>query len=99
MKKLKEPEEPLTRFINIARKLFAKTGPVLFQLPPRWKSNPKRFEAFAQVLKKRKGYQFVFEFRDNSWFTKEIKEILKKYKLGFCVYRMPEFTSPIWKTS
>src|SRR4051794_9581746 len=37
MKKLKEPEEPLARLFERADLLGPKLGPVLYQLPPRWR--------------------------------------------------------------
>src|SRR3954462_2984458 len=42
MKKLKEPEEPLTRFFTRAKRLERTFGPVLYQLPPRWEINLAR---------------------------------------------------------
>lgn len=34
IKKLKEPQEPVTRFMKHARHLGSKLGPILIQLPP-----------------------------------------------------------------
>ena len=42
MKKLKDPQEPLARLFERARLLGPKLGPILYQLPPRW-----RFDAGA----------------------------------------------------
>src|SRR5215210_5128802 len=40
MKKLKEPQEQLTAFLEKARLLGPKLGPVLYQLPPHWRFDP-----------------------------------------------------------
>jgi uncharacterized protein YecE (DUF72 family) len=64
-KKLKEPEEPLKLFFDRAQRLGDRLGPVLYQLPPRWKLNLPRFEAFLAALPR--GYDHVVEFRDQSW--------------------------------
>jgi uncharacterized protein YecE (DUF72 family) len=37
MKKLKDPREPVNRFMASINVLGKKLGPVLFQLPPKWK--------------------------------------------------------------
>ena len=44
LKKLKDPEDPLRRFFERAGHLGATLGPVLYQLPPRWRFNGPRLE-------------------------------------------------------
>ena len=39
MKKLKDPEDPLARFLDHARQLGPQLGPILYQLPSRWPIN------------------------------------------------------------
>src|SRR5512138_2545615 len=46
MKKLQDPEEPLREFVERASRLEHTLGPILFQLPPRWRVNLERFEQF-----------------------------------------------------
>jgi len=74
MKKLRDPDASLTRFLASAEKLEEKLGPVLFQLPPRWKANPERLRAFAQSLPA--GHLYAFEFRDPSWFQDRVFQVL-----------------------
>src|SRR5260370_22383532 len=66
MKKLKDPEQGITRLVTSAAGLGKQLGPFLYQLPPRWHANPERLEHFISYavfcLKKK------FEFRDPSWF-------------------------------
>ncbi|MBU1206279.1 MAG: DUF72 domain-containing protein [Proteobacteria bacterium] len=40
MKKLKDPKASVSKFLGGVEVLREKLGPVLFQLPPRWKFNP-----------------------------------------------------------
>ncbi|MBU1026827.1 MAG: DUF72 domain-containing protein, partial [Candidatus Margulisbacteria bacterium] len=75
-----------------ARLLNKNLGPILYQLPPRWKANPERLKDFSKHLSK--GAANVFEFRDPSWFNNEVYSILKKKKLNFCVYSMPGVDCP-----
>ena len=67
MKKLKEPHEITKKFLTHVSYLKEKLGPILFQLPPRWKVNRERLASFINALPQKGRY--VFEFRDNSWFT------------------------------
>lgn len=96
-KKLKDPKEPLNNFISHAKLLKSSLGPILFQLPPHWHKDPERLENFLNILPK--DYKYAFEFRDKSWFDKDIKELLKKYSVGFCIYLMAGYSSPEWITS
>jgi len=93
MKKLKPDKESLTLFFSHATKLKEKLGPVLFQLPPSWKVNAPRLDEFLASLPE--GYQYCFEFRNHTWYTDEVYDILKKYNSAFCIYELEHHTSPI----
>ncbi|MFH0769688.1 MAG: DUF72 domain-containing protein, partial [Chloroflexota bacterium] len=41
----------------------------------------------------------VFEFRYNSWFDNEVLKLLRHYNVGFCIYDMPGFSTPVIATS
>lgn len=96
-KKLKDPEEPLHNFLANASGLKEKLGPVLFQLPPGWKFNGERLNAFLEQLPKR--YRFVFEFRNPTWYNQEAFDMLRKYKAAFCIYELAGHSSPLEVTS
>ncbi len=66
MKKLKDPEQGITRLVTSAAGLGKQLGPFLYQLPPRWHANPERLEHFISYLPR--DHQAAFEFRDPSWF-------------------------------
>ena len=97
MKKLKDPKEPLELFLERARLLKDNLGPVLFQLPPHWRCNTERLKEFVKLLPS--NMRFAFEFREQSWFNKEIYDILKENNIALCIYHMPEFESPIEVTA
>jgi uncharacterized protein YecE (DUF72 family) len=92
MKKLKDPEEPVSTFINRMRVLGEKLGPILFQLPPRWKCNPERLRSFTDVLPD--DHRYTFEFRDPSWFENEVDRILSDHNAAFCIYELSGRISP-----
>ncbi|WP_126172674.1 DUF72 domain-containing protein [Altericroceibacterium xinjiangense] len=91
-KKLRECEEPLERMMASFRHLGRALGPILYQLPPRFRCNPERLEAFLQIVPK--DVINVFEFRDPSWYTEEVFAVLERYGPSFCVHDMPGSTSP-----
>jgi uncharacterized protein YecE (DUF72 family) len=63
--------------------LGAKCGPVLFQLPPRFRANPERLASFIDLLPD--TYHYAFEFRDASWYEKPILELLRDHDISLCL--------------
>ncbi len=51
-KKLKDPEETVPTIMAPIRHLSSTLGPVLYQLPPRFKLNLERLERFLKVVPK-----------------------------------------------
>lgn len=92
MKKLKDPKESVFAFLKRVEVLGDKLGPILFQLPPRWKFNPDRLKSFLEVLPEK--FQYAFEFRDTSWFEEETLRILEQYGAAFCIYEFAGTLSP-----
>lgn len=86
MKKLKDPEQTLQHFFETVNRLSNKLGPILFQLPPRWKMNVLRLEEFLKTLPK--TFRYAFEFRDESWFAQPVYDLLTKYHAAFCLYHL-----------
>jgi uncharacterized protein YecE (DUF72 family) len=97
IKRLKDIEEPLQKFLERAVLLEDKLGPLLYQLPPSMKRDDERLKAFLTILPGR--YRHVFEFRHESWFNDKVFDVLKKHGAGFCVFDMPNATSPIVATA
>ena len=95
-KRLQDVTEPLERFLSRARRLGDKLGPMLWQLPPHWHADPARLESFAALLPA--DLVHAFEFRDPSWFTPAIREVLGRFGLGFCIFDMPGLACPLWVT-
>ena len=93
MKKLKDPVSSSEKFFLVAERLEKKLGPILFQLPPRWKLNTERLATFLETLPVE--HKYVFEFRDESWLVPEVYALLRKYNAAFCIHDMGEMKVPI----
>lgn len=92
MKKLKEGKEHVDNFLARLEPLAEKTGPILFQLPPRWHCNVERLEEFISALPG--TYRYAFEFRDESWFVEPVYAALAKANAAFCLYHLEGRMSP-----
>jgi uncharacterized protein YecE (DUF72 family) len=93
-KKLKDCAEPLVRMMTPFRHLGDRLGPILYQLPPRFRINLDRLESFLQLAPT--DVVNVFEFREPSWYTDETLALLDRYGAAFCVHDMPGLASPRW---
>jgi uncharacterized protein YecE (DUF72 family) len=97
MKKLKAPLQSVPAFLNRISLLKDKLGPVLFQLPPRWRFNSVRFAGFLDSLDDR--FRYAFEFRDHSWLNGEAFELLARHNAAFCIYELEGFSTPELSTA
>ena len=97
LKKLKAPDEALARLLHHAAHLGDKLGPILFQLPPRWRCNPERLADFLQRLPR--GHDYAFEFRDPSWFCEAVYGLLRDHGCAFCIYHLAGRQSPLAVTA
>ena len=86
MKKLKDPQEPVERFLERARYLGPSLGPILFQLPPHWSLNVERLETFLAALPPRRRY--AIEFRDPSWYAEAVLARLASHRVALCLHDM-----------
>ena len=96
-KKLKDPHDAIARLLDPVSKLGGKLGPLLFQLPPRWRVNVERLRDFLQALPRKK--RCVLEFRDPSWHIPQVFGLLQKYNVALCIYDQAGFRSPVELTA
>ncbi|MEJ2058510.1 MAG: DUF72 domain-containing protein [Desulfofustis sp.] len=92
MKKLKDPEDSLQKFLKPVDSLKTKQGPVLFQLPGGWRANSDRLSDFLKMLPT--GHRWAFEFRDPDWHCDEMYELLHKRNAAFCMFEFAGLESP-----
>jgi len=91
-KKLKDPQASLPNFLEPVKSLGQKLGPILFQLPPKWKANPQRLREFLRELPE--DHRYAFELRDPDWFNESVTEALEESNAAFCIYDFAGRQSP-----
>jgi len=87
IKRLADPSDPVKLFWSRARKLGAKLGPVLFQLPPNFKADLARLEAFLKVLPR--SMRAALEFREPSWEIEEVHAALDRAGAAYVLADRP----------
>ncbi len=97
MKKLRDPAEPLERFLSRTRRLGDRLGPILYQLPPNWNCNLERLSEFLSILPA--DLTHAFEFRNATWFTEEVFVLLADHGAAFCIISLPGAECPLRATA
>lgn len=92
LKRLKDPGEPVALLWERMRPLGDKRGPVLFQLPPRFKPDPSRLQAVLDAIPR--GMRTAFEFRDARWETDEVFAMLDTAGAAFVYADKPRARVP-----
>jgi uncharacterized protein YecE (DUF72 family) len=97
MKRLKEAGQGVGHFFERVEALQDKLGPIVFQLPGRFKPDRDRLVAFIDALPSRRRY--AFEFRDPAWFQPEILEMLTAHNVALCLYEFAGQEAPLVVTA
>lgn len=96
-KKLKEPEQALQNLLPRAEVLGEKLGPILFQLPPKWKVNVERLDEFLCALPKE--HRYAFEFREPTWHAESVYATLRRHNAAYCIHELAGFHTPLEVTA
>ena len=92
IKRLKDPGEE-TRYLLDTIQHFGDTlGVVLYQLPPNFKKNLERLIEFVEVLDS--DTRSVFEFRHDSWFDDEVRDLLNAHNCALCLADVDDEDEP-----
>ncbi|MGN6491458.1 MAG: DUF72 domain-containing protein [Agriterribacter sp.] len=97
LKKLHTTKAEITQFVKLVSHLGNKLGPLLLQLPPRWKVNIERLKTFLDTLPPK--HRYVFEFRNDTWHTQEVYDLLQKHNCALCIYELEHYISPLVLTA
>ena len=84
MKKLANPAEYVSTFLENASGLEEKLKAILFQLPPYWRFNASRLEGLFLYLMQQKiipDLCWALEIRNSTWDCEACHEILQKYNV------------------
>jgi len=95
--RLKNIDEPLRFFLETVRKLHAKLGPVLFQLPPNFKKDIERLGDLLTQLPP--DVRAACEFRHTSWWSDDVYDLLRSTNTALCVADTAEGTTPLEATA
>lgn len=96
-RRLRESADGLSRLLDSAVPLGEKRGPMLLQLPPRFSAAPQRLISFLDACPS--DLDVAVEFRDLSWFTGEIEEVLRQRGAALVWSDYPGAESPHWDTA
>jgi uncharacterized protein YecE (DUF72 family) len=83
-KKLKDPDATIGLFLERAEELGDRLGPILVQLPPKWRCDAGRLDAFLAAAPK--VHRWVVEFRDPTWLCEDVYRVLEKHGAAFCIH-------------
>src|SRR5439155_23157922 len=83
IKRLRAPAEPVDRFVGRVRGLGSRLGPVLLQLPPQLRCDRDRLAATIDRFPS--SFRVAVEFRHESWFRDEIRELLVDRGVALCL--------------
>ncbi len=96
-KKLKNVKDDLYLYLHLIKSLRPYLGVILFQLPPSLKMDIDLLANFLSLLPS--GYDYAVEFRDESWYEKEVYDILTRYEVSFCIHDFGKKQTPVIETS
>lgn len=97
MARLRDCADALARFCAVADGLGARRAPYLFQLPPNFKADLPRLEAFLDLLPA--GTRAAFEFRHASWLNDDTCGLLRSRNIALCVADSETFETPVVVTA
>ena len=95
--RLKVPSEALEYLLSVVPGLESRLGMILYQLPPFFKCDVPRLEAFLSVLPR--GMAAAFEFRHESWFIEDVYRLLRKHRAALCIHDADDHTTPMELTA
>jgi uncharacterized protein YecE (DUF72 family) len=97
-RRLREPVEPVQRFLDRASGLGDKLAVSLVQLPPDLHKDMDLLEQLLAVWPS--ALRLTIEFRHDTWFDADTAALLQAHDVAACLTdRQEEPTSPVWRTA
>jgi uncharacterized protein YecE (DUF72 family) len=98
IKRLRDPAEPVARFLERAGALGGRLGPVLVQLPPTLRADPDLLAAVLALFPA--GVRVAVEPRHASWWTPPVRAVLSAAGAALCwADRRGRPVTPLWRTA
>jgi uncharacterized protein YecE (DUF72 family) len=99
IKRLRDPQEPVTRLMDRARGLGRKLGPILVQLPPRMALDLACLDATLAAFASY-AVPVAVEVRDPAWFVDDVRIVLERHGAAqVWADRHERPLGPVWRTS
>lgn len=95
--RLRNVDEPVRYFSDVAQTLADKLGPLLFQLPPNFVQDLGRLSDLLALVPP--GLACAFEFRHASWFADEVYARLRARNAALCIADTEAGTTPLVATA
>jgi uncharacterized protein YecE (DUF72 family) len=105
VRQLRDPAEPVARFLGAAAGLGRKLGPVLVQLPPTLRAEPALLDACLAEFRRARPpglaqVRIAVEPRHQSWWTGEVRRVLADHGAALCwADRRGRPVTPLWRTA
>jgi uncharacterized protein YecE (DUF72 family) len=96
-RRLRETEPDVKAFLQRAAVLGTKLGPLLFQLPPFFRKDLARLEAFLGLLPREQPV--AFEFRNASWQDDAVYAALRAHGAMLCIADTDAGETPLVSTA
>lgn len=93
IRRLREAGDSVELFWSRARLLGERLGPVLFQLPPKFRADVGLLRGFLGLLPD--GMRAAFEFRDASWEQPDVYETLDRAGAAWVIPDRPGWRVPV----
>ncbi len=98
IKRLREPAEPVARFLGRAEGLGDKLGPVLIQLPPTLRADVAALDETLSLFPRH--VQVAVEPRHDSWWTPQVRDVLERHGAALSwADRKGRPVTPLWDTA
>jgi uncharacterized protein YecE (DUF72 family) len=98
IRRLREPDEPVSRLVDRAAGLGRRLGPFLLQLPPTLRAAPDALDACLRAFPSRA--RVTVEARHESWWSDEVRAVLDRRGAALCwADRRGRPVAPTWRTA
>ena len=91
-KKLAGAEDEVRYFLEVAKVLGPKLGPLLFQLPPYFRKDLDKLRAFLSLVPKES--RVALEVRNESWLADDVYDALREHDAALCISDTDEVADP-----
>jgi uncharacterized protein YecE (DUF72 family) len=98
IRRLREPAEPVARFLSRAEGLAGRLGPVLVQLPPTLRAEPALLDAVLAGFPP--SVRVAVEPRHASWWAPAVRSVLERRGAALVwADRLGRPVTPLWRTT